>query len=298
MILKDLAALARPWQWSKNGILFAGLVFSGHLFDAAYLSRSFLGVLVFCIASSLIYTVNDIFDLERDRVHPEKQNRPLASGRVSKAIAILFSVLLFALSVAGASTLGRSFLLTLGVFLVLNGAYSLALKQVVILDVMMIALSFVTRAVAGVMALRQVDPNLELSPWLLICTLFLALFLGFGKRRHELRLLAGEASGHRETLGRYSSAFLDQLMVIVSSATLIAYAIYTVAPDTVAKFNSTHLVWTVPFVTFGIFRYLYLIHQRESGGNPSRTLYRDLPLFFSILGWLAAVGIIVYAGRF
>jgi 4-hydroxybenzoate polyprenyltransferase len=170
------------------------------------------------------------------------------------------------------------------------------LKNVVLLDVMMIALSFVTRAVAGVMALRPLEPDLEISPWLLVCTLFLALFLGFGKRRHELTLLEKEASGHRATLGEYTPVFLDQLIAIVTAATIIAYAIYTVAPETIAKFQTHQLVATVPFVAYGVFRYLFLIQRRGGGGSPSRALYRDPPLALAVAAWIVAVAMVLYAG--
>jgi len=294
---RDLVALLRPWQWSKNGILFAGLVFSRHLLQPAYFLRALEAFALFCLASSAIYALNDVMDVERDRLHPAKRGRPVASGRVPRGAALGLSVLLAAVAVGVGATLGRSFLITLLVFLALNTAYSAALKHVVILDVMMIALSFVARAIAGVMALRPLDAGIELSPWLLVCTLFLALFLGLGKRRAELSLLEEAAGGHRATLDEYSAHFLDQLMAIVTSATIIAYAIYTIAPGTVSKYHSPGLVYTIPFVAFGVFRYLYLIQMREGGGNPSRTLFRDLPILLTTLGWLVTAVLVVYAVR-
>lgn len=295
---KDAAALLRPWQWIKNGILFAGLVFSVHLADPSYALRAVAGFAVFCLASSAIYVLNDLFDRERDRLHPTKRDRPIASGRVSVGEAAGVFLALFAVSCAAAIPLGRPFLAVLGIFYLVNFNYSAWLKNVVVLDVILIAVSFVVRAIAGVTALRPLDPAIEISPWLLVCTLFLALFLGLGKRRHELDLLERGASGHRATLGQYSRGFLDQLITVVTGATLIAYAIYTIAPGTVDKFHTPSLVYTIPFVVYGVFRYLYLIWERAGGGNPSRTFYRDVPILLTTLGWLATVIAVIYAERF
>jgi 4-hydroxybenzoate polyprenyltransferase len=295
--LRDGVHLLRPWQWSKNGILFAGLVFSVHLLDPAFALRALGGFVSFCVASSAIYVLNDLCDVERDRLHPAKRNRPIASGRVRPRSAIvLFTVLFFASAALGLE-LGTSFLGALGLFYLINVSYSFWLKHVVILDVLLIAISFVIRAIGGVMALRPLDPAIEISPWLLLCTLFLALFLGLGKRRHELALLDSDASGHRATLREYSREFLDQLITVVTAGTLLAYAIYTIAPGTVSKFHTPALVYTIPFVVYGVFRYLYLIREREQGGNPSRTFYRDLPILLTTLGWLVTVVVVIYAGR-
>ncbi len=297
MKTRDLVSLLRPWQWSKNGIVFAGLVFSIHLLEGAYVVRAVAAFAVFCLASSAIYVVNDLLDVERDRVHPAKRNRPIASGRVRVPAAMTLALILVAAALLGGHPLGGSFFITLGGFFLLNLAYSIHLKNLVILDVLLIALSFVIRAIAGVMALRPLDPAIELSPWLLVCTLFLALFLGLGKRRHELNLLEAGAADHRAVLGQYSRAFLDQLITVVTAATLIAYAIYTIAPGTLSKFHSPSLVFTIPFVVYGVFRYLYLIQIREEGASPSRTLYRDLPILVTTLGWLATVVAVIYASR-
>lgn len=297
MKARDLVQLARPWQWSKNGILFAGLIFSRHLLEPSYLLRSLAAFAVFCLASSAIYVLNDLCDLSRDRLHPRKRERPLPSGRVSRNQAGTLTVVLLLAAIAGGFTLGTPFFTSLGAFVLVNAAYSMKLRSVVILDVMLIAVSFVLRAVAGVMVLRPVEATIELSPWLLVCTLFLALFLALGKRRHELTLLEEHATQHRASLGDYSMALLDQMMGVVSAATLIAYAIYTIAPATVSKFHSPALVATLPFVAYGIFRYLFLIQARDEGGSPSRVLYRDVPLLTTILAWLAVVVGVLYASR-
>lgn len=294
---RDVAHLLRPWQWSKNGILFAGLVFSVHLLDPAFAIRSVAGFVGFCLASSAVYVLNDICDVERDRRHPTKKNRPIASGRVRPRSALAIFAVLLVVSVALGLRLGAPFMSVLGLFYLVNVSYSFWLKNVVILDVLLIAISFVIRAIGGVMALRPLDPAIEISPWLLLCTLFLALFLGLGKRRGELALLEGDASGHRATLREYSKGFLDQLITVVTAGTLLAYAIYTIAPGTVSKFHTPSLVYTIPFVVYGVFRYLYLIWEREQGGNPSRTFYRDLPILLTTLGWLVTVVVVIYAGR-
>jgi 4-hydroxybenzoate polyprenyltransferase len=238
--------------------------------------------------------LNDLVDLERDRLHPRKKNRPLASGRLSRGAGLLYLAALLGGSAVLVAGLGGRFAASALTFLVLNLVYTFILKQVVVMDVMAIALSFEVRAIAGVEALYPLNPHIQISPWLLVCTLFLALFLGFGKRRHELNLLKGEAGGHRATLSEYSERFLDTLIAIVTAATVLAYAIYTVAPETVEKFQTTNLVYTIPFVVYGVFRYLYLVFEKETGGSPSEVLLTDVPLLLTLLAWTGAVLWIIY----
>jgi len=295
--LRDLVQLARPWQWSKNGILFAGLIFSRNLVHPSFFLRSFAAFLLFCVASSAIYMLNDACDMERDRLHPVKRSRPLPAGRVSRPQVLAITSVLLVIAAAGSWLLGRPFFLSMLAFLAVNASYSFFFRNIVVLDAMLIAISFVIRAVAGVMVLRPVEAGIELSPWLLVCTLFLALFLALGKRRHELGLLEAHAAEHRASLGAYSRSLLDQLITVVSAATLIAYAIYTIDPATISKFQSRNLVVTIPFVAYGIFRYLYLIQERNEGGNPSRALYRDGPLLATIASWLLVVVLILYKAR-
>lgn len=297
MRLRDLVQLARPWQWSKNGILFAGLIFSRNLVHPSFFLRSFAAFLLFCVASSAIYMLNDACDMERDRLHPVKRSRPLPAGRVSRPQVLAITSVLLVIAVAGSWMLGRQFFLSMLAFLAVNASYSFFFRSIVVLDAMLIAISFVIRAVAGVMVLRPVEAGIELSPWLLVCTLFLALFLALGKRRHELGLLEAHAAEHRASLGAYSRSLLDQLITVVSAATLIAYAIYTIDPATISKFQSRNLVVTIPFVAYGIFRYLYLIQERNEGGNPSRALYRDGPLLATIASWLLVVVLVLYKAR-
>lgn len=295
-MIRDLILEARPWQYSKNLIVFAGLVFARHLLEPGYLQRSALAFAAFCLLSSAIYVLNDLVDLERDRVHPRKKNRPLASGRLSRGVGVAWFFTLLAGGSGLVAQLGPSFIPISVVFVLFNCLYTFLLKNIVVLDVMAIALSFEVRAIAGVEALQALDPAIVISPWLLVCTLFLALFLGFGKRRHELSLLQGEAGAHRTTLQDYSERFLDMLIGVVTAGALLAYTIYTVAPETVEKFHTTRLVYTVPFVVYGIFRYLYLIFERKSGGAPSEVLLTDVPLILTLLAWGGTVFWIVYLG--
>lgn len=295
-MLKDLVVEARPWQYTKNLILFAGLVFAHHLLEPAYVWRTVIAFASFCLLSSFIYVLNDLVDLERDRKHPRKKNRPLASGRLSRGVGIAYCLALLAGGAALSLWLGLHFWVVSVAFVILNVLYSFVLKEMVVLDVMAIALSFEVRAIAGVGALKALDPSIAISPWLLVCTLFLALFLGFGKRRHELKLLSGEAGDHRPTLADYSERFLDTLISIVSAATILSYTIYTVAPDTVAKFGTTNLIYSIPFAVYGVFRYLYLIYEKKSGGSPSEVLLSDLPLALTIVGWGGVVFWVIYRG--
>jgi 4-hydroxybenzoate polyprenyltransferase len=293
-MIRDLVVEARPWQYTKNLILFAGLVFARHLLDTEYLTRSVAAFVSFCLLSSALYVMNDLVDLERDRIHPRKMNRPMASGRLSRATGVILFVFLLVAGTLLVAWLGREFAMAAAFFFLLNIAYTFVLKHLVVLDVMAIALSFEVRAIAGVEALKTLDPSIEISPWLLVCTLFLALFLGFGKRRHELNLLKSDAAGHRATLGEYSERFIDTLIAVVTAATVLSYAIYTVAPETVEKFHTTALVYSIPFVVYGIFRYLYLIYERKAGGSPSEILLTDIPLLLTILLWVASVFSVVY----
>jgi 4-hydroxybenzoate polyprenyltransferase len=294
---RDFAREARPEQWTKNLIVFAGLIFAGRLTLPEYVLRSILAFALFCLASSAIYVLNDLVDLEKDRLHPKKRERPVAAGRISKGAAAVFGAALAALALAGAFALSRPLALVVAAYLSTNILYSFYFKQAVVLDVLAIAVMFVLRAIAGVEVLRDLDSSIEISPWLLVCTLFLALFLGFGKRRHELRLLGGNAEGHRKTLAGYSLPFLDQMIGIVTAATLLAYSIYTVAPGTVAKLHTEALVYTIPFVVYGLFRYLYLLFEREGGGSPSESLLSDLPIVADVLLWIVTVGLLLYVFR-
>ncbi len=280
----------RPYQWVKNLLVFAPLVFAGKLGDMESVWHAGLAFASFSLVASAIYLLNDLLDLEKDRAHPEKCKRPLPSGRLSRASAVTFVVILAAIGI-GLATLGR-FWLWPCVYFAINVAYSIRLKHVVVLDAMCIAIGFLLRVYAGGVAI-----DVAVSAWLTLCTFFVALFLAFAKRRHELALLGEDSGEHRSSLEDYSLTFLDQMIAPLGAMTVLAYAAYTVSPATVEKFHTQDLVFTVPFVVFGIFRYLFLVHQKSEGGNPTRLLLRDVPTMINILLWFGVCIWIVYHSR-
>jgi 4-hydroxybenzoate polyprenyltransferase len=279
----------RPQQWIKNLFLFAALVFSGHLFIEGDFGRTVAGFLLFSVAASGVYIFNDITDLERDRLHPVKRLRPLPSGRLSVGFAGGVSAFLAGAGLAGAWLLEPAFGGILLTYVLLNVLYSIYLKHVVILDVMTISAGFVLRVLAGA-AIIEVPT----SEWLIICTVLLSLFLGFSKRRHELTMLEATADNHRAVLQHYSPYFLDQMIGIVTASTVMSYILYTISEDTVQKFGTKNLIYTVPFVLYGIFRYLYLVHKRDEGGDPTRLALTDRPLLFNTILWICAASAIIY----
>lgn len=284
----------RPLQWSKNFVVLAALIFSRNLFHPELAVRSLEAFGIFCMLSASIYIFNDLLDYERDRVHPVKSRRPIASGKVSRRGAIIFGVVLGAGGLVLASLLGWGFFRVGLVYYFLMIAYSLGLKHAVVLDVLMISIGFVLRAIAGVEVLKHIEAGVVISPWLLVCTLFLALFLGFSKRRHEITLLSEEAAKHRKSLDDYTVEYLDAIIAVVTAATLIAYSIYTIWPATVAKFETAGLIYTVPFVVYGLFRYMHLVIVRHKGGSPSEILVSDIPLVVDIVLWLVVAGLVLY----
>ena len=290
-MIKALILLLRPAHWVKNVFVLAPLVFAQKLTDPEAVRLALLAFIAFCLASSAVYIFNDIRDRAEDRLHPLKRNRPLAAGTVSVQLAAVLAIAMAAGALGIAVGLGTGFLLVLTTYLVLNQLYSLGLKHVVILDVMIVSLGFVLRVIAGGLAI-----DVRVSAWLLLCTFFVALFLAFSKRRHELMLLANEASGQRPVLSHYSAAFLDQMINVVTASTVVAYALYSISPETIEKFHTRYLIYTIPMVLFGIFRYLYLIYQRQTGRNPTEAILRDLPFMINILVWATAVVWIVYEG--
>ena len=285
----------RPYQWVKNGLLFAGVLFSGRLADVAALARAGEGFVAFSLLSGAIYLFNDLRDIEADRLHPKKRHRALASGALSPGAAWGGMAVVLLAAAALSLHLGPRFALTAAGYLGLNLAYSLGLKHVVLVDVMAIAAGFVLRAIAGVELLQPIVPEVELSPWLLVCTFFLALFLACGKRRQEL-LHQDEAQtgARRRVLLAYNAAFLDTLVTVCAATTLVAYAIYTIWPETVAKFQTTNLLWTVPFVTYGVFRYLWLTRVGDEGEDPAHAIVTDRPLLAAVLLWAVTVAIVLY----
>jgi 4-hydroxybenzoate polyprenyltransferase len=291
--MKPLLESMRVYQWTKNLVLFAGLVFTLKILDPAFVIPAIAGFFTFSLAVSGMYLLNDVLDVERDRLHPEKRRRPVASGALPVPAALTSGIVLLAAGLLGSYAIGPRFGSTALAYVLLTLAYSLVLKRVVLLDVVSIALGFVLRATAGVELLRDRAPSgaeaIVLSPWLLVCAFFLALFLAIGKRRHELTVLEGEASRHRAALGAYTEKLLDQLVAVVTGATVLAYSVYTIAPETLAKFGGRPLYLTIPFVLYGIFRYLYLMYAEEKGGNPSEHLLRDKATLVNVLLWGAAV---------
>jgi len=279
----------RPFQWVKNFLIFAGLIFSQNFFSPAFFFKSFFAFLLFCGISSSVYILNDILDLKQDKLHPIKSKRPLASGELSVSFALSFSVLLGIICVVLSFLLQINFGLIVVVYFLLNLFYSLYLKQLVILDVMCVAAGFVLRALAGAVVIEVV-----ISSWLVVCTILLALFLGFSKRRHELILLENDAVEHRKILAEYSPYFLDQMIAVVTASTVVAYAFYTLSPEVMEKLGTRYMDLTIPFVLYGIFRYLYLIHQKKEGGRPTRMLLSDKPILINVVLWLIAVFLILY----
>ncbi len=281
----------RPAQWSKNVFVLAPAAFAGGLTDPGTIAAAVLALAAFCAAASAVYLFNDLRDRELDRRHPRKRLRPVASGALGPAPALAASAVLAALALGAAWSLNGRTAQLVAAYLVVNVCYSLWLKRIVIVDVMVLSSGFVIRVLAGAAAV-----GVAVSAWLVLCTVFLALFLGFSKRRHELVLLVGEAGEQRSVLNHYSPTFLDQMMNVVTASTLLSYALYTTADETVARFGAYSLVWTVPFVLFGIFRYLYLIHQAENPKqrNPTELLLFDPPFLVNMGLYGLTVILIVY----
>ncbi len=285
----SLVRSLRPEQWTKNLIIFAGLIFGQRLLDPAAVLTSVAAFAVFCALSGVVYLVNDVADRDADRQHPLKCHRPIASGQVSVGLAIGTAATLAVVALTAAFWLRFEFGLVATSYVALLGLYSGPLKHVVIIDVLTIAIGFALRAAAGALVL-----GVAIGPWLLIDTVLLALFLALSKRRHELVLLADGASNHRPILQEYSPCLLDQMIAVVTASTLVAYAIATVSPEIIHKFGTDKLGLTLPFPLYGIFRYLYLVHQKEGGGSPSDMLLNDRPLLACVALWAIAVIVIIY----
>jgi 4-hydroxybenzoate polyprenyltransferase len=285
-------ASLRPHQWVKNSLVFSGLIFSGSLVRKEAVWISLTAFLIFCLGSSGVYLLNDLRDLEADRRHPVKRLRPLAAGTITRTAASVSLIILLVSSITVALLLHQSFGLVFSLYLLLSIAYSLGLKQIVILDVMVVASGFVLRAVAGAIVI-----GVQASHWLILCTLMLALLVAFGKRRQELILLNNDAPNHRAILGAYTTQLLDLMMAITSAASVITYSLYTMASETVARVGSRNLILTVPFVLYGVFRYLYLVHRREGKEDPARLFVTDLPMLVNALLWVIAVCFIIYGPR-
>lgn len=289
MMIRAILLSMRPRQWTKNLVVFAGIAFAQKLVRGELLLRTFGAFAAFCLASGGVYLLNDVLDREKDKEHPLKRKRPIASGVVSVAAASTSAVAaLLGACVGGWLISPRLGWVILG-YEVLMVSYSLLLKHLVIIDVLAIAAGFVLRAVGGAVVV-----TVDISSWLLVCTVFLALFLGLSKRRHELVLLDDRAQFHRRSLVEYSPALLDQMISVATASTIIAYSLYTMSPQTIAKFGTAKLAYTIPFVLYGILRYLYLVHRKDEGGSPERALLADRPLLVDVALWILVVGLILY----
>jgi len=287
--LKNLIQAIRVKQWVKNLLVFAAVAFSENLFSRELIIKSVLCFLGFCLVASSVYLVNDIFDRERDQRHPDKKNRPIASGRVRVWEAQILALGLFLAGFALALNLGRAVFIIFAVYFLSNFLYSVWIKNLAILDVFFVSLGFVLRVVAGGEAIK-----VEISTWIILCTILGSLFLSFAKRRHELSLQGGDAVSHRKSLAEYSTYFLDQMIAVTTASTVMAYSLWTMWPGVVEKFHTRHLPWTIPFVCYGIFRYLYLVHQKGEGGDPTQIFLRDKPLLINILLWFLSVILVLY----
>ncbi|MCC6475808.1 decaprenyl-phosphate phosphoribosyltransferase [bacterium] len=289
--------LLRPTQWSKNLILFAALLFSPArvaLENGLAVLRSIEGFAAFCMLSSSVYALNDILDLKADREHPKKKNRPIASGRVSVGTASLIAFVLATTAVCLAFWIDPYFGWIAVAYLGVNLSYSLGLKRAVILDVILLSMGFVLRAVGGVAVIRTLLPEVYLSYWLILCAFLLSLFLALAKRRHEIALLGESAAQHRPSLASYSLVFIDQMLAALAAATIVAYSLYTISDDTFRHYGTRNLLWTLPFVVYGLFRYLYLIHNRGEGGDPTKLLVKDVATLLNVLLWAFTTAAIVY----
>ncbi len=286
--IKNLIRSMRPYQWVKNIFIFAGLIFSERFTNLDSIVISIIAFISFCFLSSSVYLINDIKDKNEDRIHSEKRNRPIASGLISIELAIYCSLILLITGLTIGFFLNINFAIVGIIYFLINLGYSFKLKSIVILDVMIVALGFVLRAVAGAVVL-----SVEISPWLILCTFLLALFLGFAKRRGEIIELQSKAENHRISLQSYSIHFIDQMLAITASASVIGYSLYTMWSETIQKFNTHFLIYTTIFVIYGIFRYYFLIYQKTTTSNPTKIVINDKPLQISVILWILSVIIII-----
>ncbi|WP_340390625.1 decaprenyl-phosphate phosphoribosyltransferase [Paenibacillus sp. FSL E2-0151] len=277
--VSGLFRLLRPKQWTKNLLLFAALLFSFEEIRTETILATLLGFILFSLVAGCVYILNDFVDRDRDRQHPVKRYRPMASGQVNPSHALLFGIILLILSVGTAFMMNPLFGVLCIVYFLLNVSYSFVLKHLVILDMMTIAAGFVLRAIAGGVLI-----HVPFTPWFLICTMLLSLFLAIGKRRNELTLLEGNTGSHRKVLDNYSITLLDQFNTIVTTATIISYSLFTFTSD-----RTIHLMWTIPLVIYGMFRYLYLIHMKNQGGSPDRVLFEDKPILITVMLYVISV---------
>lgn len=290
-MLATYLKLIRPKQWIKNLFVFAPLIFAKDLFEAALFTTTCRAFVTFCLTASVVYIVNDIADVEADRAHPEKRSRPIASGAVTRMNAWFVAAILLAIDGLILAGMDIHFVVILSIYFVLNLAYSFKLKDVVLLDVFIIAAGFMLRVLGGAYAIA-----VPISSWIVLCSLFISLFLGFAKRRGEL-VLMNETSGtmKRKVLAKYRIDFLDQMLTITAAGTVISYALYTVAPRTMEVFRTEKLIYTTVFVIYGVFRYLYLIHTTHAAENPTNAVTSDIPILGTGILWILSCILLIYA---
>lgn len=281
-MLKDILVSMRPKQWYKNLVIFIGIIFSINLLNLNLWIDVIAAFTIFCILSGSIYILNDILDLEKDKSHPKKKKRPLASGRLKVSHALTCAIILICIALSGAYLLNLQFFIISVAFFILMLIYSFFLKEIIIVDIMVISIGFVLRAMAGALAI-----GVYVSPWLIICAFLLALFLALGKRRHELVLLKENASNHRKILGEYSTEMLDQMINITTSALIMSYSLYTFFSGNI------YIMITIPFAFYGLFRYIFLVHAKNMGGEPEM-LFKDKGMVISIVLWVIVVVCVLY----
>jgi 4-hydroxybenzoate polyprenyltransferase len=277
----DLLRLMRPHQWVKNSFVLTGLLFGHAWHSPALVIHALTAFVAFCLISSTVYVFNDIIDIKEDKHHPTKRNRPLPSGKLSITTAAIFAAILGVSALLLAALASYKVVIILLIYAVMNLAYSIKLKHIVILDVFIIATGFMLRILAGTLGL-----GIPPSQWLLLCGLMVTLFLGFSKRRAEIIVLSADKTAHRKVLEDYSPVLLDKMIVITAAGLIMSYSLYTMSPETILIHRTANLIYTVPFVIYGVFRYIFLLHHQRSGGDPSRDLVRDPHMLTVLLTWL------------
>lgn len=286
---KSFIISLRPKQWSKNIIVFAGLFFAEDIFDLQKIKTALLAFIYFCLVSSAGYLVNDVLDQKKDALHPLKKFRPIAAGEISTSAALTGAAVFFLLGLFFSYQINAVFAAIILAYSFLTIIYSVYLKKLIIIDVIVISTGFMLRTIGGTIAINEI-----ISSWLIICTIFLALFLALNKRYAEISAIGENAFQSRKTLALYSPAFLGQMINIVTAACLMAYALYTLDPETVTKFGTRNLVFTLPFVIYGLFRYLFLVQNEKLGESPENVLIHDLPMIVNIILYAVAVVAIIY----
>lgn len=293
MIL-NLIKLIRPKQWIKNFFVFAPILFSKHIFDAAYLINSIEAFLTFCLTTSAVYIINDIMDVESDRAHPKKKYRPIASGETSVQQALIFLGILIILIIFSFFFQSKLFMFVIVLYFITNFLYSYKIKKVVLLDVFFISFGFMLRVLGGAAAI-----SVTVSSWMVLTTIFISLFLAISKRRAELSQIVNleNIEKQRPVLKEYSVEFADQLNTIAAAGTIISYALYTVSDRTLATFGTEKLIYTTPFVIYGIFRYMYLMHKKNLGESPTSMVVRDIPILLTVICWFLVCLLIIYTNK-